>query len=588
MKTRKNISKLAWMAVLVLGIVGTASGGIIYVDDNAAGANDGSSWSNAFNNLQNALAVALSADDIWVAQGIYKPDQGAGMTPGDRTATFQLKNGVTIEGGYAGFGEPNPDSRDINEYKTILSGDLSGDDDPGFVNHAENSYHVVTGSGTDETAVLDGVTITGGYANGPWEDAWGGGILNRSNSNAMLNNCTVSGNFAGTGGGMYNGDSSSPTLSECTFSGNSGFGAGMWNWRSSPILTDCVFSGNKGVGMRNNARSSPTLTSCVFSGNQDGGMLNTDLCSPTLFNCTFTGNSDPGSGGGMSNLNVCNPVLINCTFSENRAEWDGAGMYNFDSDPTLINCCFTRNFVRLQGAGMCNENSNPRIINCTFSGNYVPPWGGAGSALYNRSGSCPTLTNCILWGDSRAEIWNVEGSTVVITYSDVQGGWVGEGNIDADPLFVDALNDDYHVLPGSPCIDAGTNNPPGGLPETDLDGNPRIMGYAVDMGAYEAISPPEEVLIQAAGTIANLDPESLKNPNSSNALTNKIDAVLAMIDKGQYEQALRILQHDILKKTDGCANTGAHDKNDWIITCEGQGKVYPLIVAAIWLLERLI
>jgi len=574
MKTRKNISNLAAMAVLVLVIVGTAGAKIIYVDDNAAGANDGSSWEDAYKYLQDALAGASSGDEIWVAGGVYKPDEDTANPTGtgDRTATFNLKNGVAIYGGIVG-GE------------SILSGDLNGDDGPNFANNGENSYHVVTGSGTDETAVLDGVTITGGCANGP--DPWGGGVLNRSNGNAMLNNCTVSGNFAGSGGGMYNRDSSNPTLSECTFSGNAGFGAGMRNLSSSPILTDCVFSGNKGRGMRN-AGGSPTLTSCVFSGNQDGGMLNEGGCSPTLFNCTFTGNSEPGRGGGMCNTHAGTAVLINCTFSRNRAYWAGAGMYNFDTDATLINCCFTRNFVTLDGAGMYNEYSNARVINCTFSGNYVPPWGGAGSALYNTSGSFSTLANCILWGDSRAEIWNVGGCTVVITHSDVQGGWVGEGNIDADPLFVDVLNDDYHVLPGSPCIDAGTNNPPGGLPETDLDGNPRIMGYAVDMGAYEAISPPQQVLIQAAGTIASLDPESLKNPNSSNALTNKIDTVLAMIDKGLYAEALRILQHDILKRTDGCANTGAYDNNDWIITCEGQGKVYPLIVASIWLIERLI
>ena len=94
---------------------------------------------------------------------------------GDRQATFQLKNGVVLRGGYAGSGEPDPDVRDIDRYQSILSGDLNGDDGPDFSNYTENSYHVVTGSGTNATAVLDGLTLAAGNATGPWQDptwAW--------------------------------------------------------------------------------------------------------------------------------------------------------------------------------------------------------------------------------------------------------------------------------------------------------------------------------------------------------------------------------------------------------------------------------
>jgi hypothetical protein len=99
---------------------------------------------------------------------------------------------------------------------------------------------------------------------------------------------------------------------------------------------------------------------------------------------------------------------------------------------------------------------------------------------------------------------------------------------------------------------------------------------------------PEEVLEYAAETIATLDQASLNNKNSANALINKIEAVLSMIDEGLYQDALNKLKHDILKKTDGCANTGQPDKNDWILTCEDQQKVYPLVLRAIELLERLV
>ena len=99
---------------------------------------------------------------------------------------------------------------------------------------------------------------------------------------------------------------------------------------------------------------------------------------------------------------------------------------------------------------------------------------------------------------------------------------------------------------------------------------------------------PEEILEYAAETIATLDPECLHNKNASNALINKIEAVLSMIDEGLYQDALDKLRNDILQKTDGCANTGQPDKNDWILTCEDQEKVYPLVVRAIELLQRLL
>lgn len=135
---------------------------VYYVDDDATGANDGSSWADAYWFLQDALAAAQGGDEIRVAQGTYKPDQRVMIltrgtqviSSGDRTETFQLINGVSLKGGYAGFGEPDPDARDIEAYGTILSGDLNGDDMPvanpsdllDEPTRAENSFHVVTGS----------------------------------------------------------------------------------------------------------------------------------------------------------------------------------------------------------------------------------------------------------------------------------------------------------------------------------------------------------------------------------------------------------------------------------------------------------
>jgi hypothetical protein len=283
----------------------------IYVDTDAAGANDGSSWEDAYNFLQDALIEADSAlkpVEIWVAESIYKPDQGGGQTTGDRTATFKLINGVTLKGGYAGFGEPDPDTRDIKLYETILSGDLDGNDievaDPCDLltepTRAENSYHVVTCNGTDANAILDGFTITGGNADGGSPPiCFGGGMYNEYGSPTVIN-CTFSDNFSINGGGMYN-YSGGSTLTNCNFSNNlAGDGGGMLNEKSNIMLINCTFSGNSAI---------------IYAG---GGMYDTHSYS-TVVNCTFSQNSSKSRGGGMHGA-FSEPTLINCILWGNASD----------------------------------------------------------------------------------------------------------------------------------------------------------------------------------------------------------------------------------------------------------------------------
>jgi hypothetical protein len=478
---------------------------IIYVDADAGGANNGLRWDDAYNNLQDALAVVESDSEIHVAQGIYKPtgfippppppmagsnSQEPVATAEDRTATFLLINGVAIYGGYAGVGEPKPNERDIELYETILSGDIRM---PGDI--SDNSYHVVTGSGCDETAVLDGFIITAGNANGSNPYDRGGGLYNY-HSSPTLYNCTFSGNSAGgDGGGMFNWNSS-PTLAYCTFSGNSAHkGGGMHNRQySDPRITNCTFiansAGGEGGGMRNK-ESGPTVTNCTFSGNSSGfnggGIQNALNSSSLLVNCLFSGNWAERAGGGLSNFNTSSTTVTNCTFSGNSAGEVGGGMHNNrSSNPTVTNCTFSGNLASENGGGMGNRNiGRPTLINCTFSGNRAEIQGGG---VFNDSSSISTLANCILWGNTAPigpQIDNDGTSWAIVSYSDVQGGWPGTGNINANPLFVDSAIGDYHLLTGSPCINAGDPGYIAQPGETDLDGKPRIIGGRIDMGVYE-------------------------------------------------------------------------------------------------------
>ena len=540
----------AWL-VCGLGILAAGTlpsvahaGSVLYVDDDAAPGGDGISWDSAYRFLQDALTDASGGGitEIRTAQGTYRPDRDEANPDGtgNREATFQLVNGLALMGGYAGLGAPDPDVRDIDLYETILSGDLLGNDGSNFANNDENSYHVTTGSNNNVTAVLDGLIIRAGNADGIAPDDSGGGIYNGFDSptltsctfidnsaslgggiynagNATLTDCTLVGNSANLGGGLYN-IYGEPTLTDCTFSGNFALvGGGMYNRSSEPVLLNaCMFSANSaglGGGVYNdgdpiltdsafsnnfaafgggfyNSGGSPSLTDCTFSENLavlDGGGLYAQNGNATLIACMFSANTADERGGGIYISD--NSMLTGCAFDDNAAGVSGGGMYCLGCSATLAQCTFTGN-TAAYGGGMYNFVSSPTVTNCTFSGNSASVFGGG---ILNLVGGSATVTNCILWNNSPNEI----NRPATVSYSDVAGGFAGIGNIDADPLFVDPDNGDYHLSPGSPCIDAGDNS---AVPKdivTDLDGNPRFVddpctddtGFGdlpiVDMGAYE-------------------------------------------------------------------------------------------------------
>lgn len=369
--------------------------------------------------IQGAIDAAATGDIIVVAPGTYL-----------ESIDF-LGKGITLRSS----GGP---------LATIIDGSASG----GSV------VQCVSGEGPD--TILEGFTITGGDA------VVGGGMLNIGTSPTVIN-CIFTGNIAGDrGGGMYNREGN-PTVIATVFEQNTAveMGGGMFNLRASPTIRDSRFtqnSANKGAGMRNYINSHPTVTSSVFDYNIAGE-----------------------EGGGMDNRKNSNPVVTGSLFIGNSAASGGGGMHNYvgravaTGNPTIINSLFAGNSAP-SGSAMRNNDPNPNIINTTFVDNDGP-------AISSRNGSAPTLKNCIVWNNIGGPFGGQSWASAIITHSNIEGGYPGNGNVDLDPLFVSPAGSDYHLTAVSPLIDAGANDPL--LPATDLDGNPRIIGGAVDMGAYE-------------------------------------------------------------------------------------------------------
>jgi hypothetical protein len=438
-----------------------------HVDADAPGpVHDGSSWTTAFLTLQDALAVAGEGDEILVAEGVYKPDQGGSVTPGDREASFVLKEGLVVRGGFAGHGQPDPDARDVVAYETILSGDLNANDLWSLLFRDDNSYHVVTGPASEPPALLDGFTVTAGQADGPYPHHYGGGLYNL------------------------------------------------------------------------------------------GGKLD-------IVNATFRGNTAVW-GGGIMNLGA--PIrMVNTQIIGNRAIMLGGGLHNYEGDATLHNCRIVGNSASyadtVGGAAIYNLNGTLTILSSTVADNMAPI--GRAISSYNwgpPAGTEIEIANSILFNGGD-EVWSNNLGAVVITYSDVEGGATGTGNIGSDPQFVSPggrsiegewIDGDYRLLAGSLAIDAGSNAalPPdildldtdGDVGEPipfDLDNEARIEGTSVDMGAYEQLAkkptpPPDfELNVCYGDHCFPLSPDPMAPP-SSYTYIGSVDVEAELNFKGEW------------------------------------------------------
>ena len=480
--------------------------GVIYVDDDATGSNDGSSWADAYTYLQDALADADNSAkpvEIRVAQGIYKPDRGVGITHGNRNATFRLINGVTLKGGYAGCGEPDPNARDIRLHETILSGDLNGDDtdvyDPGDFWHdrmwSDNSHHMVTTSETNESAVLHGFKITSGYCLGPPPIVFdppayhGGGMVIIAASPTVVD-CTFAGNAVTAGGGaVVNLEGSSPTLVNCKFERNyAGSGGAISNSNSKLKLIKCHFYQNfaSGGGAISGSRDgSIDLRNCSFVQNTAkysggaidapsvGGRIGPEIIKQSCFaraeNCIFAGNTVDSAAWWASGI-VCGCVwLTNCTFSGNRVSCGIVAA----SDTLLESCIIWGNFV----TGQPSPGEHSLTYHCCIQDSTFEPPGNGN--IY----SDPYFARPGYWADSDDP--NIPDET-----NDPNSVWVdGDYHLKSQAGRWDS-NSQTWVIDDvtSPCIDAGDPSTPVGL-------EPLPNGGIINMGAFggtdEASKSPE-------------------------------------------------------------------------------------------------
>jgi len=472
---------------------------VIYVDDDATGTNDGSTWENAYNSLQDALIDANATEkpvEICVAQGIYKPDKGFGIHSGDISASFSLINEVTLSGGFAGTNSVDPNARDIDLYQTILSGDLKNNDVLNNNSYSyrdstmhENTRHILTANETSETTILDGFRIVGGYSGGAAPivirppSFHGGGMIIIS-ANPIVANCTFTYNTVTAGGGAVAIlEKSCPIIINCKFEQNYGWtGGGITVSDSALTLIECRFyknSASRGGAIFCTEDGSISLYGCSFVHNtayNSGGAIKVptignsispeiikENCFASVENCLFIGNTISNSFGLSAYQGIVygGAWLTNCTFSGNRIIHGDV----VSSDTLLENCIIWGNFNigthRQRGQFEHNLTHHCCIQNSIFYPNG-----------YGNIYSDPCFVRTGYWA-------NADNQNQSVDPNDPNAVWVdgdyhlksqaGRWNLNSQSWIFDDVT--------SPCIDSGDPNMPVGE-------EPEPNGGRINMGAY--------------------------------------------------------------------------------------------------------
>ena len=281
-------------------------------------------------------------------------------------------------------------------------------------------------TGESVATILEGFTIQHGFAYGVDPQYCGGGIRISDTSSPVIRNCRLLENNAEYGGAIWCGES------------------------SSPIIDDCWISNNHAHR--------------YAEGGDSGGIHICDLSSPSIFNCEIVNNSAADDAGGICIMDSSTPTISSCIISDNHAATTlyhyGGGIWCINTSSSIITNCLISGNIAHRGGGICFIDSPiSSLTNVTFVNNVATD--GLGGAIECRYDSLVSVENSILWNNGN-EINLIESNAFTITYSDIQGGWTGEGNNDADPLFVNGPLGDFYLSQiasgqgvNSPCLDAG-------------------------------------------------------------------------------------------------------------------------------------
>lgn len=581
-----HTSRLASALLVAALCTGAHAGTIVYVDDDASPGGDGQSWNTAFRYLQDGLAVAVAGDEIRVGQGIYRPDQSeyGNASQLDRGASFHLQLGIRLMGGFAGYVASNPDDRDPQLYLSTLSGDLMQDDGPNFTHYDDNSYTVLSSVDTDESTHLNGFVISGGNAdigvNDPdHPERFRGGGLWLRNAPIQMSHCVIEMNSASLGGGIYAHLGEAPSISFCRFlhnratAANGGGGLYFIDFLAVSV-SDCDFWRNHategaGGGLRAFRVEHCKVRRCSFSDNSAfrsaGVSLGDAIHDPQmktaeLFECRIVNNSAELFAGAATitanfkELRSCQivgntsvtmaslllgheevvdayqTVIVNSVIADNVANSIGAGIVvpNFTH---IANCVVSGNSASGDCPAIC-VTAGSIIANTTVINNV-----GTGIQAYGPAKPGVTATNCIVYGNTTSI--EIEGDGVIeVSHSNIQGGWEGVGNIDADPMFVQPGTRNFRLAHGSPCLDAGSNDAlpadsfdldgDGDVTEPlpiDLAGEPRILSGTVDMGAYEGAFD----MLPPAAMHDDLDPSEFAILNVNGGQINREESIVVFV-----------------------------------------------------------
>ena len=486
---------------------------------------DAESWATATPFLQDALDAAQLGDTVWVSEGLYQPGNGA-----DRHAAFVLKNGVRLYGGFAGT-ESQLHQRDWANHPSILSGDIGAPGDS-----TDNSYNLLYLTKTGLNTRIDGLVLEWANAGNPdnvnifshqpghsgsaiYLDGQGSGNF----AYLTMANCTLRHNRSDHFGAVYaNGRDNGKAqvwVENCRFERNDAFFKGgaiaIENYALQPeplLLQGSMFienygrSGGGAIYLEHH--QSIDLLDCSFDRNQvfagGGGAVNlfgNDLSHPLRFrNCSFTGNYTTGNldGGAVSFYPTNSTTALqffNCSFFENKASEGGCvNILNSNSQcPVLFEQCqFARNSAN-PGSVFTGSILNPlgglNFTQCTFYENSNGELFLTGTSMVDTA----QLSNCIFFKSSGSAF--VHNSIPVQVRSSLTNrpdcsAFSAKAACDSNvifnknPFFVDPANNDFHLQPCSPAINAGDNALAAGI-LTDADDQPRIRAGKVDLGPYE-------------------------------------------------------------------------------------------------------